>query len=186
MRLTIAALPLLISASALAAGLESVSTTIDADSLVHFSMQFDSLPDFNIDQTTGKVPDSFRLTLYANGAPASVIRGDEMWYGYGLPIHNPNDPDPLIPGQWRGAIRYTLNGNTLTYFAHLDLLNVPQTFTYTVERYSSGLLAQAYGCQSSATCVPSLVATPAPTPQPVTKPYQQCRVPGVAIVVTKK
>lgn len=115
----------------------TLSTVVDSNDMVTFAMQYESTPDFNL---SGQYqPDSFRITLFQDsGEIGSVIRGYEMFYGYGLPIHNVGDPDPLIPGQWRGAIRYSLSpDNLLTYSASLGLLGLSSSqFSYRADRFA--------------------------------------------------
>jgi len=166
-----------------AAELLSTSTAIDEKDIVTFTLTYDSYPDFHLD-STGHVPDAFRITTYHEGVATSVIKGDEWFYGERLPIHYVDDPEPLVLGQWKAWVFMSLQpDNTLSFSAHKLLLGVSDQFTYQVQQYRYSVLAQTFGCQSTFTCLPTVaVAEPPSTPEPTSPPApESCQRTGTAL-----
>ncbi len=147
---------LLCSTTAYGASLDWSHVSVNADNMATFSLRYTSLPDFNYNQD-GLMPNSFNIVVKDAGSMVSIIRGEYMPLGYGLPIFNPNDAMFTV-GTWRGAVRYALNDTTLNFSAHLQLLGVtsPQSLTYRLETFENGAwAAQHAGCTSGSECYAS-------------------------------
>ncbi len=164
---------LLCSTTAYGASLDWSNVTIDTNNMATFSLHYTDLPDFNYN-LNGVIPNTFDIIIKDAGQMATIIRGEYMPLGYGLPIFNPTDV-LFTPGQWQGAVRYALDGNnTLNFSASLELMRVTSAsaFSYRLDAFQNGAWAAQYaGCAAGVECYSTsqvIVASTVPvsTPEP--------------------
>jgi hypothetical protein len=135
-----------------------VMTTLNsAAGTVDFQITYNGTPDFFTTDSVGRQADSFQFYVGTNPSffpDGSIIRGEEIHYGGGLPVRNvsPSDPSPQSGG-WgtvRGTVPFTLNNNILDFVISLDVLNEPTgQFSYIFGAYRFGATVQDFYLYSS-------------------------------------
>jgi hypothetical protein len=122
-----------------------------------FQIVFDQVPEFGTVDAFGRPADSFQLYVYPEATPppvgrmpwdsipwSSIIRGDEIHLGSGIPLR---DASPAAAdfaahgwGDLRGSVDYALDGNLLSFQVPLGLLGVEGAFGYVVEGTEYGAM----------------------------------------------
>jgi hypothetical protein len=108
------------------------------------------------------------LSFFPNG---SIIRGEEIHYGGGIPIRDATGSEPNPPsGGWgpvRGTVPFTLSNNILDFVVSFAVLNEPTgQFSYLFGAYSFGATTQ----QFSGTSDGGIASVYPPVPLPAALP----------------
>ena len=130
-----------------------VDHTVDLDtdnSLVHFSIQFDKVPDFTSVNQFGHQIEAFQIIVdaekninFSQFDGESLIRGSEIVVDGDLRVRNTSPPDPVsgTSGGWgtiRGSVPFQIVGSSVTFTMSCSLLDIKGHFAYSLHAIFNG------------------------------------------------
>lgn len=146
---------------ALAIGITWINAVVNDAGVTTVEVRFNASPDFFTVDQFNRQQDSFQIYPYttAVGAWTSIVRGEEIHLGNGIPIRNvfTTTPSGYPTGGW-GSIRtteaFTLQSPILTFTTSLNTLGLAgPNFGYAIESYRFGSTVSSWNtCHSNQPC----------------------------------